>query len=413
MCIQHASVILDLKSELDRQKRSSKDQSDQLSRLKKQLDTSEHRLSELKKSSSSDSSELKELRHKLRVAEQNVAKVDAKQSEMAELRKAANAERTRAEKAERDAKEMKDRLEREQAARRDVEKKAEEKEREARKAKDAKDALQDGTHELKEEVAQLRSLLSMAIERHSRVWSQSVPRSDLDKERLESASLKFCIARLQRKLGNAEEQVVELASLVRQGRAEKEFLQEELAETHERLGKISAFSEELLCNDSAPQEAELPLVDLLISERRGSEHLSKVQSILTTIATSLLAWYRHSLSDMLLHHTITSHLLDIESNEHNCAISQLSAAQKAVSELQMEHDNLTVKSLAQDDALSKMNARMGEVSAAHVETEKNSKTTVARLEGQMQREREIAQRMQSGMQQAKMAEEALKDEINK
>ena len=119
------------------------------------------------------------------------------------------------------------------------------------------------------------------------------------------------------------------------------------------------------------------------------------------------------MADVLLQHTLTFHLLNIESTQHERVESRLLTVQDHAQKLEAEKDEMAAKCASQDRALSEVNARLEDEKVQRLAVERNAKSELLRMEAEMLREKEISQRMQSGMHQAKMAEEALKEEIDK
>jgi predicted nucleic acid-binding Zn-ribbon protein len=339
--------------------------------------------------------------------------VNAKQGEAAGLRKTLISEKAKAERAEKELKDVKARLELHSGGKREVERKLEEMERETRLLKEDRAALADGVAQSEDKIKALQTMLSTVAEQYSQLWSRSVPREQYDEEKWANMALKLQVARLERKVGNAEEQVSELANFVRECRADKNAMYLELADTRERLEWMSTFANQIAHEEHETYHLETSLNELLLSERQTGDFVRSVESLLTSITSGLLSRYRHLSSDLLLHHTATFHLLNIESTEHEHVASKLSAVQDTVKKLQTEHDELTAQCASQESALSNMNARLEDEKAQRLAAERNAKTELSRMEGEVRRDKEVAQKMQSGMHQAKMAEEALKEEINK
>lgn len=370
-------------------------------------------MSELKKSSTSDASELKDLRYKLRVAEQNAEKLGTKQGEAAELRKTLAAEKVRAERMEKELRDTKTKLEREESAIKESERKLERAEREARRVKEDKESLESGSTELEVQVEQLRSMLSTVAGQYSDLWSQSVPKKQYERTRFENASLQLQVARLERKLGNAEDQVIELAHLIRQSRADKDALAREFAEMQERFEWMSSFIDQVTAENPVDISLEVPIAESLLSERQSNAQLRKAQSLLNSISFCLLERYRHSYSDVHLHHITSQHLLNIEIKEHGQTSSKLSALEATTSTLRVTHDALVAKSQTLEATVMELKGKLEEGNAERAELERRSRTDMTRMEGEIDRQKDIAQKTVSNMQQVRMAEEALKDEIER
>jgi hypothetical protein len=263
---QHEAEVDRLKLELTRCHKTNGEQSERLDKQKKHAEILDARLQELKKAASADQSEIKDLRFKLRMSEHERAQLSGKQDEAGETKKALQAldGKRRDEIRDRDKKisdlerclasEIKKR-EAAEARVKDVERKKDEETQEAsasvrqleaqvinardeaRHAQASLLALGSAAASKEQElVAQLenyRTTLGRVAEEYSRLASATVLTSAHDRIKHEHAAMKMQLFRLDRKLANAEGQVVELASLVRYTKEENAFLVAQLREVEE------------------------------------------------------------------------------------------------------------------------------------------------------------------------------------
>ena len=135
--------------------------------------------------------------------------------------------------------------------------------------------------------------------------------------------------------------------------------------------------------------------------------------MLNSISFCLLERYRHSYSDVHLHHSTSQHLLNIETKEHGQTSSTLSALEATTSALRVTHDALVAKSQTLEATVMELKGELEEGNAERAELERRSRTDMTRMEGEIDRQKDIAQKTVSNMQQVRMAEEALKDEIER
>ena len=74
---------------------------------------------------------------------------------------------------------------------------------------------------------------------------------------------------------------------------------------------------------------------------------------------------------------------------------------------------MVAKSQTLEATVTELKGELEEGNAERAELERRSRTDMTRMEGEIDRQKDIAQRTVSNMQQVKMAEEALKDEIER
>lgn len=246
-----------LKLEVARFQRAHADQADRGEKQKKQNDVLDQRIQELKKAQGADQAEIKDLRVKLRMSEHERTQLAAKSGEAGELKKALQAldlkrreeikerdrkladleksvagEKKRKEALEGKLKEMIGKGDQEIEAVREV---VGDLKAQLMKSRDETEAiwatmtaLEDQTASredyLLEELDKHRLVLARVTTAYSQIASSTIPNSTYALTKQQNANLCFQNARLERKLATSEEQVVQLANLIRQMKEEQSSL---------------------------------------------------------------------------------------------------------------------------------------------------------------------------------------------
>ncbi|KAG6334628.1 hypothetical protein ID866_4454 [Astraeus odoratus] len=267
--IQHQADYERCKSQATRLMKANAEQSERLEKLKKQNEAYNSRVQELKKASAAEQTELKEMRIKLRMSEHERAQLAGKQGEMGEVRRALQAleSKRREEVRERDQKIVD--LEKTVAAERKKREmlescvhhvKAKADEEAAKLRNDVKSlqsqltAVQEGRQavsvsltqaasreeELVVQLEQCKVMLSRVAVEYGRLASTTILRKTYEAFETVNTQSKMHTLRLERKLGNAEDQVAELAHLIRQSKEENMLLRQQLAETEEEMAFYAA-----------------------------------------------------------------------------------------------------------------------------------------------------------------------------
>lgn len=446
---QHTQGLEHLKCELLRSQKTATEQSERADRLRKQTDLLESRNQEMKKLMALDKAQIRELGAKLRTTEEDRGRTTAKHGEAAEARRALQAAelKHRDQLRERDAKiaelnkaldverkengalksKLRDGAEMEERAKvRALTERARE-ERTNKVLEDARRELEATEaralareEELQEQLEEHRAALEFAAEEYGRLASSTISKSPHHKLRRKNGALQVRIFHLERKLANAEAQVQELAHLVRCTKDENVFLAKQLREVEtETAFYRQAWKECASEGKQLPNTSELEL-ELVALEK---DSLQTAEETMRTLALDSRLWdkYHRLKGEALMLHgsALLKGLLDAQELADQGA-TQLSAAEQRHTELvasletlKADHDRVlselaaTNASLAISRDAEQASAKQLEAAQAHTQAE------VAKVEQSLQREKEATQRLAATLQKSRIAEEALRDEVQK
>ncbi|TFY72608.1 hypothetical protein EVG20_g400 [Dentipellis fragilis] len=442
-----------LKGELSRAQKTNGEQAERLDKLKKLKDATEHRMQEVKKTSITDLAEIKDLRSKLRIAENGRAQMSAKQGQVheakkalqdlevkkreelklrdkqiAELEKSVIIEKTKRESAEMLAQELRDKAEHDLGQVRGRMQKLEIELRDSRLAEgDAISSLQaqeeqtSGREEhFLSQLDNLRTLLQRVAEEYGRLASSTVPSSTHTALKAEHAALQVRTFRLERKLANSEAQVLELASLIRQTKDKNTSLHTLLHATTEEIGFYTSIWQEAVSEAAQLQPPE----DSLMAEALSSQHdLERSQTqVRESAACAYEECYRFSrwaTRDLLLAYRSCTSDLDQSEFELKQSATNLNAARSRVES--MDNELRTTKAEFESHlqqygelsaALATSNAKTTALTQQLAAAASESQAAAAIHDRTLKKERETVQRLAGTVQRSKMAEEALRAEID-
>ncbi|EJD02797.1 uncharacterized protein FOMMEDRAFT_146619 [Fomitiporia mediterranea MF3/22] len=445
---EHAAEIERLKADHDRTRKANKDQAEQIARLKKHNELIESRAQDLKKEILAAQSEARELRVKLRVVEAERDKLANKQTDAAGLRKAIST----AEKLKKDEIQEKEKriaeLQRLLAAEKQCVEEAETKAREQRTKleKEAREArvkntiteqrLQRAQAELKEtesrknalereavstsdslatRVLELEATLKQATEEYSRLSSSSAPEAAYETLKLEASRLHLQVARLERKLGNSEEQVLELAQLIRQTQLTNTLLSEQLRDAYTELDwqtKESKAAASLALTRPVDDSLTGEINEFLLEEMQDRE---EEQEVLLELGQAQLRFSYETGKQLVDHLSSTERSLISERTEAARLKSKLAESEVAITKLSQEaevrrkeRDELQNKVTSQSTEIFNLQSKLSDSEKALVAAESRSRTELAKREDLLRKERELTSRLNSSVHKAKMAEDALK-----
>jgi chromosome segregation ATPase len=402
---------------------------------------------EYKKSTSADQIELKDLRVKLRMSEHERGQLAGKQGEVGETKKALQSLelKRREDVRERDRKivEMEKALAGERKRREGVETRlaeikgkgdgevqevkirakeleelAEEARGEVREVNAELAALQaqssDEREQLVLQLEQSRELLARAAEEYGRLASSSVQLAKHSRAKRDRAVLEIQVLRLERKLANAEGQVVELVSLLRHTKDENAFLREclrgaeaEVGWCWENLKRDPAETSHTVGLDVAIVEEEIRNAEGRIMEARvlGSEWSCETYRL-----TSEALLFHYSILDKDLATretqavTLSTDLLDAHA-ARDTAVSELEAIRREHSTAQQRIAEMAV-------ALAESGAQVEMLRGTLDEVEARIREDGVETKAELKRDREIAQKLAATVQKHKVAEDALRAEID-
>ena len=426
-----------------------------IDKLKKQVDAQDTRIQDLKKTGLADKTEIKDLRAKLRVAETERVRLQTKYEEavrakpttgstnaarrdelqererrITELETAMATERRRREDAEtqlRDAVSAKA----EEAARRSGESANARTQLEQARAETAQvrseldDDRRHGEAQREELVVQLealRDMLGQAAAHYGKLVSETVSKAVYDALWRERNSLQFHTFRLERKLANAEAQVAELASLVRQTQDANGLLEAELCATEEDKDSYLAALEDLrsdLHSSATADSTHSLLVGTLYAAQK--ELLLSELEVQVALSSSdrLSAQFYATLNDELASSCATMRAdLDAEllvSQTQAIELQTAKAVQEATSvDLHATRTELESTRKQLEDASSSLSAvkiREAALLQEVKEAKTQNKEQMVAHKQALQREMETAGKLASSLQQSKVAEEELRAEI--
>ncbi|KAA1473976.1 hypothetical protein DENSPDRAFT_803357 [Dentipellis sp. KUC8613] len=442
-----------LKGELSRAQKTNGEQVERLDKLKKLKDATEHRMQEVKKTSITDQAEIKELRAKLRIAEAGRAQLSAKQGQagetkkalhdlelkkreelklrdkqIAELEKSVAAEKKKRESAETLAQELRQKVEHDSCEARERVQKLEIELRDSRVAeRNATSSLR--AHEeqtscreeqLPSQLADLRTLLQRVAEEYGRLASSTVSLTTHSALKTKHNALQLRNFRLERKLANSEAQVLELASLIRQTKDDNASLHGLLRATTEEIGFYSSMWKETVSEASQLQPPE----DSLAVEILTSQHdLERSDAQLGQAASSAYAecyrFSRWATRDLLLAYRSCTADLDQREFELKQSNVNLNAAKSRVESLdnelrtkKAEYESHLQQYAELSAALATSNTKVTVLAQQLEAAASESREAAAIHDRDLKKERETVQRLAGTVQRSKMAEEALRAEID-
>ncbi|KAH8119291.1 hypothetical protein DFH11DRAFT_1564156 [Phellopilus nigrolimitatus] len=422
----HALELEELKSELERSRKTNKEQAEHTARLKKHHELSESRVQELKKTVSSSQFEVRELRNKLRGAEQERDKLAGKQSDAAETRKALTAAEARKksdlQEKEKRIGELQRSLEREKQRATIAEAKSEESktalEKETREAQLKEHSSASTTDSLTAQVSQLQESLRLTVTEYGRLASSTISLTAYDSLKLESASLQLQIARLERKLANSDEQVHELAHLIRQMHTTNTLLSDQLHEAHAELLWFSAESK-FTSNYTLPSLSEDNLyseIETLLTEERTVR--SEEEALLNDVLRVQIDVYRMNGSQLKQHLASAELALSKEQAEVSRLKETLAESDLAITKMSKEGEarKKELYAIENENAgrateILGLQEKLEDAKKELVITASRAKAEVSKREDLLRKERELTGRLHSTIQKSKMAEDALRAEI--
>jgi chromosome segregation ATPase len=407
-------------------------------------------MQEMKKGASSDQSEIKDLKHKLRMLEMEREKLSSKQPEILDLKKTlATAEAKRKEEAkDRDRRiaELEKQLSAEQRKREAAETKvkdaAQSTEEETKTVKatltEMQARLQDALDEsraakdklasvegdveyredaLLQQLEQHRSLLVAVTQQYGALASQSVSSDTHNNLRHAHNALQFRQFRLERKLGNSEAQVVELTQLFRQVKEDNNMLKSILRAALQELSFLRKSDASSPPSGVATENRELTAIVDHIHARMHKERL-QLADIDTNTHKLMSAFYRLKSHDLRFASSVLAKEYDIAqalAEQHASDLASTLASHEVIAtrveSIQKEKTSLEEQlkaSTAEMDALkidtAILEARVGEL-------QEEIKQTVVKHVNDVKKDKELVQRLTTTVQKNRMAEEALRAEI--
>jgi DNA uptake protein ComE-like DNA-binding protein len=417
-----------------------------MDKMKKLNDTLDVRVQDLKKAASSDQAEIKDLRFKLRMSDHERTQMATKQGEVGELKKSLQCleSRRRDEVRERDRRiaDLEKALAGEKKKREDVETKhidlnakTNEELLSSRVAVQKLEALvntaQAETHEAqsrkvqsdcKEEILvtqleQHQLLLGQVAEEYGRLVSGTVPISVHTRLKLEHTTLSTQSDRLERKLAWSQVQVVELTAMIRDAKEQIQFLTDQL---HDMEADASLYHSALV---DAPSTLALPSNSSLesvffaihdeIAEQQHAIHAVDARSSDLASHFYRLAYeelrFAFSFVDKQLHNE------QLASQQHAAELSSAVTSHEAIAvclETAQHERRVVDERLKTATALTdELRTSSDSIARQLKETEERMRQAAAASDIALRKEKDTVQRLTSAVQKSRMAEEALRSEI--
>ncbi|TFY82179.1 hypothetical protein EWM64_g1830 [Hericium alpestre] len=455
LLLKYQTDVGRLKSELARAQKENADHIQRTDKLKKQQDASDARIKELKQTNFADQATIKDLRGKLRSAENERAQLQSKQDDIGgakralqdletkrreearrheqritELEKSLASEKRNREAADKKVRELQTKLDEDTAQSREDVRRLESQAKDVQTAKQEaiqslqafRDEASEKQEEMLSQIDSLRSTLQRMAAEYGRIASSTVPKATHDVLKNEHAALQIRSWRLERKLANAEGQVIEVANLVRQTKDDNDMLRSLLAASDEAAAFYSSTCKWMQTNPqdttkSSPEEGlqaqicdaqmdaihyQLEVRDTLLCIAEGCSQLS------SGLSADILSSYRSLVLQLDQEHVIIKKLTrDLDTIKSSRDV--LSADLKS---LRAEHE-------ANLGRLGELTASLAASEASVLALTDEARTAESRLseahvghEKALKKDRETIQRLSTTIHQHKIAEEALRAEID-
>ncbi|KAF8197930.1 hypothetical protein BJ912DRAFT_874859 [Pholiota molesta] len=445
----HQAELERCKQDLAASQKLATEQADRCEKQKKQNAILEARLQELKKASTSEQSELKEIKHKLRLLELERDKHSSKQPEILELKKSlatleakrkdelkerdrriaelerlVQAEQKKRESSESKVKDSRRALEEEiqalKAANKELEARMQDAQNESREAKDKLSQVEDtvGHREadLLQQLEQHRSLLASVAQQYGSLATQSVQATVHRRLKLDYAALRIRQLRLERKLASSEGQVVELTSLFRQVREDNALLSRSL---HDALEEISFYAN--LDASPSPEVDNDYEIQKVLGEISGNieEENAAINTLEANANACVSEFYRLKSRELCLAASVfakeeedTRALAEQRSSDLSSALASHEAIASRLEFLQKEKiasEEKLALAIAEADNLRTSTAIL---EARLTEAQQELHDSVAQHANDVKKDKDTIQRLSSTVQKSRIAEEALREEID-
>ncbi|KAJ8696477.1 hypothetical protein PTI98_006344 [Pleurotus ostreatus] len=439
---EHEAQIEKLKQELSRIQKTVSGSSDKLEKQKKMADMYEARLHELKKAAAVDQKEIKDLKTKLRVSEHERSQLQGKQDDISEAKKALQAldAKRREDNREKDKKiaDLEKSLSQERKKREAAEARCQELQGKVKGEVDdlrqqlavLEDEKQQAQASLRQQADEASSreddliasltchqvMLKKVAEEYGKLASSSVAQARYAQVRSERDARRVQVFRLERKLANSEEQVVELASLIRCAKSENALLVQQLGQADEAIYHYRTALQDHSSNDRQTFDDIQELCSSIDKQcqqtRQSVQAISKYQADLTTEFYvpgyhELLETYQLAEQDLQVQRKLLDRFevetsrMTAECDELRCRADRLQTAlAKADTERAM-----TSMSLAE----AEVQRKALETQLAQAEHKLNESATVHQTA--INQEREAVQRLALSVQKAKLVEEGLRADL--
>ncbi|KAF4567672.1 hypothetical protein EYR36_011295 [Pleurotus pulmonarius] len=439
---EHDAQTEKLRHELSRVQKLVSGSSEKFEKQKKTTEMYEARLHELKKAATVDQKEIKELKTKLRMSEHERSQMQGKQDDISEAKKALQAL---------DAKRREDNRERDKKIA-DLEKllNQERKRREAAEARcqELQGKVNGEVNSLRQHVAVLEDekqqaqttlrlqtdeatsreddlvasleryqvMLKKVAEEYGKLASSTVSQSQFAQVRRERDARRIQVLRLERKLANSEEQVVELASLIRGAKSDNALLAQQLSQANETIYHYQTALQDRSSDDRRISDDVQVLCSSIEKHhqetRQSIEAVSRYQAELTT------EFYIPGYHELLETYKLAEEELQAQRK-------LLDRFEAETSRTAAEHDELRTRADRLQTELAKADTELATISAKLAEAETQRKALETQLaqaerkynessvsqQATINQEREVVQRLSLSLQKAKLVEDGLRADL--
>lgn len=267
------------------------------------------------------------------------------------------------------------------------------------------------------QLEQHRRLIGQVAEEYGHLVSTSVPRTEHARLKQQLAVSQIRTLRLERKLANSEGQVVELANLIRQSKENNAFLIHQLREAEVEIH----FTKEALLEAASIRPVE-PDTSLIQTLQDISEDLAHTRAEIHTVdkkASDLSAeFYRLKSEELLLAYSIADKQLSeaaLTAQQHASDLSSALASHEAIAALlesvQKERATVEGQLKAATESTDKLRASSEYLTRQVAEIEGKLREAAGAHEEALKKERDTVKRLAGTVQTARMAEDAMRAEI--
>ena len=449
--LQYQAEVDRLKTELTRSQKTNAEQADKLHKQKKNIDILDARIQDFKKASTVDQTEIKDLRAKLRSSEHDRIQMTAKQREVGDIRKSLQSLETkrREELKERDKRisdlekslaaekkyilstesklnqaedKRKEEIQAALAAAQKLEALVDDSQERTRNAENAfnllKEEAADSENDLLVRITSYKDLIRRVVEEYGRLAASTVPIESHKRIQHECTVSQIQVLRLERKLANSEGQVVELAHLIRQMKEQNASLVDALRDMeHEILFHVDALQGVTSALPSINHEALL--LELLHST--GSDLTTfqeESRAVNTRFLTSAWELDRLAYSNILFEYSVVEKLLREEqliSQQHATSLADTLASHEAIAArletTQSERQAVEGRLRAATEMADTLRLSADSMARKVKDMEEKMAEVVASSEVAVKKEKNIVQRLNLVVQKSRIAEDALRAEI--
>lgn len=449
---QHYVELDRLKSDLLCHRKTINEQTERIEKQKKQNDSLDFRIQELRKVTQADQVEIKDLKAKLKAAEHEKTTLSAKHGEVVEIKKAVSAleSKHKVELKERDRRiaDLERTLDSENKRRdvletklRDLKSKGDSDvhtvrngarqtetqltnvQQELSSAREELIASQESfareRGDLLAQLARRDSLLSQTTKQYGQLASTTVPASDHRKIKRLHTTAELKILRLERKLGNTEDQVIELAQLVRQMNDRNDILKEQLADTTHQITVYESMLGGLVVLQAPDPSTDVYLqLEKVMEEtnhyrqevQRAETHLQDLISTHYTIRSQQLLFAYTCLDKELtqVSNRVKQHSQDLASTlaSHEAIATTLESVQKDRSNLSDQICDLNANLMTLQQTCTSYENQIATL-------EEEQRQSSFSRDAAVKKEKDALQRLTSTLQKSRVAEDALRTEIDR